>query len=156
MKRMLLFLVMSFGFGLTGLLASHTPAVAGGGFSNRDLSGEYVFNLAEIRIEYDFSSGAPIPVTDYCDVAGTLRFDGLGAMTVDGTRRCSFTGTFVDASALTYTVNPDGSFLVTDPADPVPDPVHGQIVNRGKSLLIDGTTRINPNVLMFHGVAMQR
>ena len=156
MKRMLLFWVLSFGFGLAGLPGGDSPALAGSGFSNRDLSGDYLFHLAEIRIEYDNSSGVPVPVTDYCDVAGTLSFDGMGAMAVNGTRRCSFTGSGADASALNYSVNPDGSFLVTDPADPTPDPVHGQITDRGNSLLIDGTTRTNPNVLMFHGAAMKR
>ncbi|HEY4485465.1 MAG TPA: hypothetical protein VI702_03955, partial [Nitrospiria bacterium] len=76
MKRMLLFWVLSFGFGLAGLPGGDSPALAGSGFSNRDLSGDYLFHLAEIRIEYDNSSGVPVPVTDYCDVAGTLSFDG--------------------------------------------------------------------------------
>lgn len=132
------------------------PALAGGGYSARDLSGEYIFNLAEVRTEFDYSSGVPVPVTDYCDHSGTLNFDGVGVMTVTETRRCSFTGTVADSATLNYTVDPSGGVLITDPLDPTPDPVHAEIVNRGRSLLIDGTTRTNPNVLMFHGTAMQR
>ena len=138
------------------ILAVPYPAFAGSGFSASDLSGEYVFNLVEIRTEYDYSSGAPVAVTDYCDHSGILNFDGVGIMTVNETRRCSFIGTATDINSLNYTVTADGNVSITDPADPVPDPVHGRIVNRGKGMLIDGTTRTNPNVLMFHGEAIQR
>ena len=138
-------------------LVAPAAAVAGSGFSASDLSGEYVFHLTEIRTEYDYSSGVPVAVTDYCDQAGTLNFDGVSTMIVSETRRCSFTGTFPATTAtLNYSVAPDGSVSITDPAEPIPDPVHGQIVNRGKGILVDGTTRTNPNVLIFHGEAIKR
>ncbi|MGH7251325.1 MAG: hypothetical protein ACREIK_05665, partial [Nitrospiraceae bacterium] len=100
----------------------------------------------EIRTEDD--------TTDYCDVAGTLNFDGNGKVTTNSKRRCSATGMATDNPlTLDYTVNPDGSFVIT--AGPE-DLVHGQIVNRGHSLLIDGTTRTDPALLIFHLVAMRR
>jgi len=156
MKRILMTLTLMVGFSAALPLLNLASAVAGGGYSARDLSGVYVFNLAEIRIEYDYSSGVPVPVTDYCDHSGTLNADGVGTMIVSDTRRCSFTGLITKTDSLIYSVNPDGSVLITEPGYPAEGPTHGQIVNRGGSLLIDGTTRTNPNVLMFHGTAMQR
>lgn len=132
------------------LLMAAAPALAKP-FTNADLNGTYLFILTQIRTEFVAGS----PVTNYCENAGTLTFDGAGTLTVSSTRRCSATGTVADAGTFVYAVNADGSFLVDDTLA-FGDPVHGQIVERGASLLLDGTARTNPQVMIFHGVAMMR
>ncbi len=157
MKHMLRSLV--FVGALVAVLLIAGPASAGGGFSNRDIQGEYIFTLSEIHQEYDYSVNPPIPVLDYCEMAGTLTADGIGMITVAGTRRCSFTGTgqiTPPKNTLNYSVSPDGSFTAYDPADPNPGLLHGQIVEHGRSLLLDGTTMTNPDSLLLNGVAMKR
>lgn len=155
MKRIVFCLMLLTGISVAFLLVSHTSAVGGPPFSNEDLSGEYIFNLVEIRTQLVDST----LTTNYCDVAGTLNFDGIDTVTLNATLRCSVTGIETPAPfTRNYTVNPDGSFVIIEPvpAGSPPDLVHGQIVNDQRSLLIDGTMRTNSNVLMFHGVAMQR
>lgn len=150
MKRKIFLLTLISGMSIAWIFAGYTPAVAGGGcYSNRDLNGEYIFNLVEVRTET-----FPIPGTNYCDHTGVVNFDGVSAATVTDTRRCSLTGLVTEAALLTYSVNCDGSLTIDDPADP--NPVHGQIVNRGHGILLDGTTRTNLNSLIFHGIAVQR
>lgn len=133
------------------LLVLSLSVVAAPPFTNADLNGEYLVNVAHIRTEW--MAGAPS--TNYCDIAGTASFDGIGMVTVKVTHRCNVTGITTDKAEMHYTVNPDGSFLI-DENPGFPDPVHGEIVNGGVGLLLDGTTRTNPNILMFHGVAMRR
>lgn len=160
MKRIALCLMLLTAIAVTFLLVSDTSAEGGPTFSSRDLRGEYFFNLVEIREEG--VGDPPVPTTDYCDVAGTLNFDGIGTVDINSTRRCSATGKQTDDPlTLNYTVNSDGSFVITvsEPAPGSEEPadlVHGQIVNRGRSLLIDGTKRTDPDLMMFHGLAMKR
>lgn len=52
-------------------------------------------------------------------------------------------------------VNPDGSFLVSGSPD-MADPSHGQIVDKGRSLLLDGTTKSRADLLSWSGIAMKR
>jgi hypothetical protein len=133
------------------LLMVGLPSFAGKPFTNADLNGSYLFILTQIRTE----NVGGTPVTNYCENAGTIAFDGAGAVTVNSVRRCSATGTVVDVGAFVYAVNADGSFLV-DETPVFADPVHGQIVDRGAHLLLDGTARTNPDIMIFHGVAMRR
>ncbi len=136
---------------VAGTLGLGAPAFAA--CDNRDLRGEYLFTLVDARFEYP--PGSTMLVLDFCDQQGTAVFDSAGGMTVTTTRRCGITGTVTESNALTYTVNPDCSFTVQDPRDP-PDPVHGQIVDHGRMLLLDGTTRTDANKRLFHGVAAKR
>jgi len=133
------------------LLLVTCPALAKKPFTNASLTGDYFFILSQVRTE--FVGG--VATTNYCDSAGTITFDGAGGATVTEVRRCSVTGTVTETNTLFYTVNADGSFLIDEVAG-FTDPEHGQILAGGASLLIDGTTRTNPNVHIFHAVAMRR
>ncbi len=153
MKRLLLSVLCLGGAGLALLLMNSPSAMGARTFSNKDLKGDYLFILAEIRTEPAFGGA-----TNYCDKAGTITFDGvspIGTATASSfTQRCNVaTGPGVGTQF--YQVNPDGSFLL-DETPAFLDPVHGQIVDNGNSLLLDGTTRTNPNILIFHIVAMKR
>ncbi len=153
MRRTFLFIVMLATLVCAGMLIGRSPALGQGReFSNRDLSGEYAFNLVDIRV---FG-----PSVVACDMAGTLNFDGAGAVAVSNTRRCpGIMGgppiVTTETGTLAYSVNPDGSFLITEVTGD-PDPTHGQIAQHGRILLIDGTTRTNPNVIVFNGTAVAR
>ena len=145
MKRILLSLMLLTVISMAFLLVSHTPALAGGTFSNRDLSGEYLFILTE---QQGFGPPCFGAVVEH---AGTLNFDGIGMVTINDTRRCTDGITVSQTTeivTLSYSVNPDGSFLI--------DTAHGQILQHGRSLLIDGTANTDPSTRMFHGAAMQR
>lgn len=112
--------------------------------TNASLNGDYQFIAAEV---YD-------PGTDtFCDQGGTISFNGSGAFTMSGTKRCS-DSTTVEISSISdaggYTVNPDGSFTMIDEYH------HGQIVLDGNSLLLDSTGRLSAGTLLNHGVAMKR
>jgi hypothetical protein len=128
------------------------PATAAPGFGNEDLKGEYLFTVLDVG-RRQLPSGAF--VINHCVVAGTATFDGIDRMTISGTQRCSQTGTETIGGTQFYTVNADGSFLISESAD-MSDPVHGQIVDKGRSLLLDGTTRTLPEALSWSGVAMKR
>lgn len=155
MKRLLMTLVLIVGTGVALQLMNRASAVAGGGFSERDLNGEYVFSFTEIRMEYDPAS--MMPVTDYCDHTGTIVADGAGTMQYEETVRCSFSGPGTGTGTIPYTVDPSGSVLLfTNPDDPTGNPTHGQIVERGRGFLLDGTTLTNPYTLIQHGMAMKR
>jgi len=153
MKRLLLSVICLGGVGLALLLTDSPNAIGAKTFSNKDLKGDYLFILAEIRTEPAFGGA-----TNYCDKAGTISFDGVGPVgtaTVSGfTERCNVViGPAV--GTLFYQVNSDGSFLL-DETSAFLDPEHGQIVDNGNALLLNGTTRTNPLILIFHLVAMKR
>ncbi len=153
MKRMLLSALCMGGVGLALLLTDSPNAIGARTFTNKDLKGDYLFILAVIRTEPAFGGA-----TNYCDTAGTISFDGVGPVgtaTLSGfTQRCNVV-IGPAGGTLFYQVNPDGSFLL-DEALAFLDPTHGQIVDNGNALLLDGTTRTNPNILIFHIVAMKR
>ncbi len=153
MKRILLSFALVGGLSAVSLLVTYLPAAAGPGFSNRDLDGEYLFILTEIRNESPPPSTTP--VFNFCDHAGTLSFNGAGTLTVTDTQRCSVPGTgpVTETFTLNYSVSPDGSFTVTNPDGSL---VHGQILNHKRALLFDGTMYTDPNRLIFQGVAMRR
>ena len=91
---------------------------------------------------------------DYCSTVGTLDFDGMGSYSFTTTSRCSYTGMRVDTGIESYAVNPDGSLLFIEPERP-DDPTHGQILNHGRTSLIDGTARTDPDKLLFTGIAQK-
>jgi len=137
---------------VAGTLGLGAPAFAA--CDNRDLRGEYLFTLAEVR--YEYPPGSATPVLNFCDHQGSLVFDGAGGVTATSTHRCNVTGTATRIGPLVYDVNPIScSFTLQDPSDP-PNPVHGQIVDHGRMLLLDGTTRTAAYSLLFHGVAAKR
>ncbi len=157
MKRILLAALLVAALSLSYLLLNHTLASGQGGpgFSNKDLRGDYLVTLLEVRLT--FVPPSTTPALNFCENAGTVSFDGAGTVTINLIKRCSIPGTFTspDVATMTYSVNPDGSFVVPDPIDPS-DIVHGQIVDGRRALLLDGTMRTNPDVYIFHGVAMKR
>lgn len=139
--------------GLLAIVLIGDPAVAASTFANDDLEGEYLFTVVEVHSIT--LPGTTTLATEHCVIAGTANFDGVGVMTLDATQRCSITGTGPVVGSQYYSVNPDGSFLISE-APSMTDPVHGQIVEHGRSLLLDGTLRTLPEVLSWSGVAMRR
>lgn len=133
-------------FLLLGLLALLLAGCIGTEYTVRDLSGTYRYNLIELR------TVETAPEIDYCDEYGTAVADGAGHLVASGTRKCSVTGSATDSHDHTYTVAPDGTVLVTEVG--ASESTRGQIVDGGKILLIDGTTR-GPGILVMHGVAVR-
>jgi hypothetical protein len=138
--------------GLAAALVA-APATAAPTFGNDDLKGEFLFTVLEVRRE--ILPGGTTPVIEHCVIAGTAVFDGAGTMTLSGTQRCSVTGTGGLSGTQYYAVNPDGSFLISESTD-MTDPVHGQLVEHGRTLLLDGTTRTLPEILSWSGIGMRR
>jgi len=111
-------------------------------FTNGSLRGEYLITLIEIRQE-------PAGI-DYCDITARAKFDGSGNVTINDTRKCSLTGTVSSSGGLFYDVKPSGEFIIFEA---VPgDATHGRIAHSGRTILLDGTTRTNPDVLVQNGV----
>ena len=135
---------------VAGLAAA--PAGAAPGFGDEDLKGEYLFTVLEVNLHQ--LPGGPL-VTNHCVIAGIVVFDGAGRMTLDGAKRCSRSGNETLQATQFYVVNADGSFRISESAD-MSDPVHGQIVDKGRSLLLDGTTRTLPEILSWSGIGMKR
>ena len=154
MRRMLMSLALIIVLSAAVLWMNRTSAVAEGGYSARDVSGEYVFTLVEIGTEEDPSTGERL--TDYCERAGTFYADGAGTMLYTGTRRCSLSGLESGTATLIYTVDPSGSVLMIAAGDPPGNAAHGQIVDHGRVLLLDGTTQSDPNNLIQQGMAVKR
>ncbi len=119
----------------------HHNALAEGvhaGFTPRDLKGEYLCTLQDVR-------QSEVSLLEVCVAAGTLTFDGAGSGTLIGNMRCSNSGSAPSIVNLSYTVNADGSFLFNAaPGAANPNPFHGQIVDHGHTLLVDGTTNPVP------------
>ncbi len=130
------------------LLVVSRPAGGGPGFSNRDLSEVYAYTLVGI-----FET-PPNPAV-FCEHAGTMSFDGVGAVTIDAVVRCGGSVISSPPFTLSYSVDPDGSFSMVVPSGSLIF-AHGQIVDHGRSLLLDGTTRTDPAARAFNGVAMRR
>ena len=120
----------------------NTLAFADPLFTNGSLRGEYLITLIEIRQE-------PTGI-DYCDISAQAKFDGSGNVTIRSTRKCSLTGTVSSSGGLFYSVKPSGEFTLYET---VPgDATHGRIAHSGRTILLDGTTRTNPDVLVQNGV----
>lgn len=144
MKKILMSMLI-FGMSTTVLLVDYTSGIAGGACSNRDLDGDYQFTVIEV-----YTSGG---IINYCDQAGTVTFDSAsGTATVSGTKRCNGVVGPIIPEPLTYAVSPDCNVEITSPYDTV----HGQIVNNGRIVLLDGTTSPDPDKLFFHGVAAKQ
>ncbi len=108
--------------------------------------GSYTSNLVQINKEDEG--------IDYCDAYGTVTFHRDGTGNGTETRKCTLSGsTTEDIGPFTYTVESDGTVLITEVG--YPDPTHAKIVDRGRMLLIDGTTR-SPKVWIMHGVAVKK
>jgi hypothetical protein len=125
------------------------PAPAAPTFGNDDLKGEYVFTVVEVH-------RVPGVGPEHCVIAGTATFDGAGTMLMNGTQRCSSTTPSGPISGVQYyKVNADGSFLISE-SQLMSDPVHGELVDHGRTLLLDGTSRTLSEILSWWGLAMKR
>ncbi len=138
-------------FLLAALLAT-APAIAGPGYSARDLSGEYLIILAEVR--YEDVGG--VRMLNFCDGSGVLFFDGIGMVTVTVTQKCSVRAPSGTGPLYYKVVDPISGIYWVDETPAFTDPSQVRLVEKGRTLLIDGTTRTNPDVFIFHGVAMRR
>jgi len=142
---------------VSGLLAMGlfgNPTMAGRGSDNdandnRDLKGEYLCTIIEVHQLIN----SPV---EHCNLALTGNFNGAGRVDASGMMRCSGSfGTGVLSGSLNYSVNPDGSFLMSDLPN-MANPSHGQIVDHGRTLLLDGSTKTNPEILSWSGICMRR
>ena len=124
------------------------PAQADKIFSVKDLDGTYLYNLVEIRT--DETTGN----IDYCDQYGSATFNGDGTGHNTSSRKCSFSGPATESDDFTYTVSADGVVLITQVGEPYP--TRGQIVDKARMVLIDSTTRLEPNIFVQHGVAVEK
>lgn len=154
MKRIYMTLITLIGVSVVIFFAGQaTTAQAGKTFANKNLTGVYYYTVQQIVQE---EIGDPsVTVINYCNGYGTITFYGDGTATRSGTDVCSIRGTSIESQALTYEVNPDGSFFIMDAEDPT-DRTRGQIVNKGNMLLIDGTERNLEDQMSFHAVAAKQ
>ncbi len=129
------------------LLVLITTGCAGRTYSDSSLRADYHYSMVQLRLD------ETAPNIDYCDEHGTITFDGAGSATGTGTRKCSITGLATETGTFTYSVDPDGSFLITESG--ASESTHGQIVHGDKILLIDGSTR-PPDILIMHGIAVKK
>lgn len=145
---------ISAAFACAGVAAmfGSAQALATPTFGNDDLKGEYLFTAVEVhRVTL---SGGPT-VVEHCVLAGTVSFDGAGTLAINAAQRCSATGSGAVSGTQYYSVNSDGSFLISE-SPAMTDPVHGQLVDHGRTLLLDGTLRTLPEILNWSGIAMRR
>jgi len=128
------------------------PGHAGRDYDVSDLRGAYTFNLVQIR-----NDDSPPGAVNFCDEQGTVTFNGDGTATGISTRKCSHTGLVTDdAGEFTYTVDRDGTVLIYETSVRPADPVRAKMVDRGRMLLLDGTSILdNPGNFVFHGVAVK-
>ena len=77
-------------------------------YSDRSLDGTYIGAFIEIRQD-------PVGVgpLEFCDMSGTMTFDGHGTGTSALVRKCSLSGTVVDNDTLTYAVASDGAVTLS-------------------------------------------
>ena len=140
---------------LAAAILGAPAALAVPSFGNDDLKGEYLFVVVEVR-RSNTPTGVP-PV--HCVIAGAATFDGAGLASLNATQRCNTsagaTVTETVSGTQYYSVNPDGSFLMSESAD-LSDPVHGQLVEHGRALLLDGTLRTLSEIIGWWGTAMKR
>ena len=146
--------LLALAFAGLGVVAikGHNASAAGRTYTDKMLSGEYRFHIFEVRLtetgEFDF-----------CDETGTAFFDGMGNATAVSTRRCSLPPRVEDDTGeLTYVVFPDGQVEFTDVDGPVGTTNHGWIVDKGRIVLVDGTTREPPgvDVIATHGMGAKQ
>ncbi len=139
------------GLGVVAMKGDSASA-AGRTYTDKVLSGEYRFHIFEVRL-------TEMGEFDFCDETGTAVFDGMGNGTVSATRRCSLPPRVEDDTAdLTYVVFPDGQVEFTDVDAPVGATSHGWIVDKGRIVLVDGTTREPPgfDVIATHGMGAKQ
>lgn len=155
-KRLLVLVGMILALAIAGLgilaIKGDRASAAGRTYTDKMLSGEYKFHIFEVRLtetgEFDF-----------CDETGTAIFDGMGNATAVSTRRCSLPPRVEDDTGeLTYVVFPDGQVEFTDVDAPVGATSHGWIVDKGRIVLVDGTTREPPgvDVIATHGMGAKQ
>jgi hypothetical protein len=141
------------GAGFVAAALLPVPGASAPTFGDEDLKGEYLFTVLDIS--FYMPPGSTTSVVNHCVVAGTVAFDGAGNMALSATTRCSRSGVSTIGGNQYYSVNPDGSFLISESSD-MSDPVHGQIVDKGRTLLLDGTTRTRPDSISWSGIGMKR
>ena len=123
-------------------LFSMAPAMADRDYDNWDFRGEYKYSTIEANWLTEY--GLPGKI-DFCSSFGTAVADGAGTVEYFETNRCNLEGNidiFENSGVLKYEVLPNGEVLLYDPdSDPYSeDPiVHGVLVDRGDTILIDGT-----------------
>ena len=140
---------------VTGALAAalvSAPLLAAPTFGNDDLKGEYLFVVVEVHTVTIPPAG---PRPEHCVIAGSAVFDGAGRATLNATQRCNLSGSGEMSGTQFYSVKPDGSFLMSESAG-MADPVHGQMVDHGRTLLLDGTTRTLSEIIGWWGTAVRR
>lgn len=124
------------------------PAGAEKPFGVKSVNGAYVGGVVEIR--QDPAAVGPI---EYCDVSGTLVFDGAGNGTSDVTRRCSIEGTVAAVETFTYVVGSDGSL---DIAFSSGDEAHARLADAGRLAVVSAVGDPDLRILVRSGVFARR
>ena len=137
---------------LAATILGAPSALAAPNFGNDDLKGEYLFVVVEVH-SVTLPGGLVRP--EHCVIAGSVNFDGAGSATLSATQRCNLTGSGTMSGQQYYSVNPDGSFLISESTG-MTDPVHGQLADHGRTLLLDGTSRTLAEIISWSGIAMKR
>lgn len=144
--------------GLTVALFSLATATvhAGKTYDNRNLKGEYKYSMNEAEWVY---IGSPlVRALQFCTSTGTATADGHGIIQTIGTVRCNNTNgmmiTEPTSDTIMYEVQPNGEVLFYD--DDPTDPTHGVIVNHERTILIDSSTRTDPDHMYQIGTASKQ
>jgi hypothetical protein len=120
-------------------------ARAADNFSPRSLNGDYAYNLVDIH-------ESPVGL-QHCDQYGTMTFDGNGMAKATGVVRCNGSAPLSLYADFIYTVDPDGTALITKVGTAYP--IHGRIVEHGRMILLDGSTR-ETAIYVQHGTAVRQ
>ena len=143
----LLTFIAFFGIYATILIVSSISVQAVSTFDERDLDGTYYFVTTEIR---DEGSG----IIEHCSGNGTVTFDGAGGAIITEVKRCEGLTESFDPFDVTYTVSPEGEVLLRE-VD-LSGPTHCQILNKGRILLCDGSTRDIPPIVSLTGILVKQ
>ncbi len=135
--------------GILAILGSTTILTGcfGPPYNVSNLNGNYYYKLVEVR------NDETAPDIDFCEEYGNAHFDGAGTVEISGTRKCSISGSADESSTQTYSVSPDGTVLVNETGSS--NPTRGKLLEGGRMLLIDGTTR-EPGILIMHGIGIKQ
>lgn len=130
------------------LVIQARPAAAQRPFDLRSVNGTYIGSVVEIR--QDPAGAGPI---EYCDLSGTIVFDGVGHGTSDITRRCSIEGTVTAAETLTYAVGSDGTL---DIAFSSGDAGRARLADGGRLAFVSAVGDPDARILVRSGLFARR
>ena len=120
-------------------------------YSDSDVSGTYYFTNIEVRWIPSYDS--PNRMLNHCHVLGTAVSDGAGLVLTKSKNVCDITGTVEMDDTIHYQVNPDGQMTFYSEASG--NTTHGQIIEAGRMILLDGSNNTNPSLILHYGTAVR-